>query len=52
MADGINKSIMFVGDAYEKNHGHWSRAIVRNLVDWLGLPGGLSWLDAGCRAGQ
>ncbi len=31
MAGGNNKAIMFDGDAYEKNHGLWSRAVGRDL---------------------
>ena len=39
------------GDAYEKQMGQWSRAIGKEFVDWLGLPSGLRWLDAGCGTG-
>lgn len=31
--------------------GQWSRACGRKLVEWLGIPAGLKWLDVGCGTG-
>ena len=31
--------------------GRWSRPLAREFVSWLGLPGGLHWLDVGCGTG-
>lgn len=51
MSEDGNKAIMFDGDAYEKNHGQWSRAVARQFVDWLDQSEGLQWLDVGCGTG-
>jgi SAM-dependent methyltransferase len=40
-----------VGAAYEAYVGRWSRLVARELVAWLGVPGGRRWLDVGCGAG-
>lgn len=39
------------GDAYELYMGRWSRPIAARFVDWLGAPGGLSWLEIGSGTG-
>lgn len=39
------------GDLYEPYVGRWSRLVARDFLDWLGLPGGLRWLDVGCGTG-
>ena len=51
MAYTDNNSTFYDGDAYEKNHGQWSREAGRKFVNWLGLAGGLRWLDVGCGTG-
>jgi SAM-dependent methyltransferase len=33
---------------YEAYVGRWSRAIAPRFLAWLGLPGGLKWLDVAC----
>src|SRR5690348_9015390 len=47
MADIAWKS----GDAYEAYVGRWSRRVAEIFVDWLGVPAGRRWLDAGCGTG-
>ncbi len=45
-------SVRYVdGEVYEKFMGQWSRACGRKLVEWLGIPAGLKWLDVGCGTG-
>ena len=39
------------GAAYERLMGRWSRMAGEKFIDWLGLPGGLRWLDVGCGNG-
>jgi SAM-dependent methyltransferase len=39
------------GDRYEPYIGRWSRRVAVQLVDWLGVPPGGSWLDVGCGTG-
>jgi ubiquinone/menaquinone biosynthesis C-methylase UbiE len=39
------------GEAYERLMGRWSRLAGESFIDWLGLPGGLRWLDVGCGNG-
>jgi SAM-dependent methyltransferase len=39
------------GAAYERFMGQWSRAAGEIFLDWLTLPEGLRWLDAGCGTG-
>ena len=39
------------GTAYERFMGRWSRAAGVSFLDWLTLPEGLRWLDAGCGTG-
>jgi ubiquinone/menaquinone biosynthesis C-methylase UbiE len=39
------------GEAYERLMGRWSRAAGEIFLDWLALPKGLRWLDAGCGTG-
>lgn len=38
-------------DAYEAYVGRWSRVAARELVSWLAVPAGRSWLDVGCGPG-
>jgi ubiquinone/menaquinone biosynthesis C-methylase UbiE len=40
-----------VGDAYEAYVGRWSRAVAERFVQWVGVPSGRRWLDAGCGTG-
>lgn len=37
--------------AYERSMGRWSRMIASPFLEWLDLPAGLQWLDAGCGNG-
>ncbi|WP_374676106.1 class I SAM-dependent methyltransferase [Ideonella sp.] len=37
--------------AYEHMMGRWSAGVAPPFLDWLALPAGLDWLDAGCGAG-
>lgn len=39
------------GDPYESYVGRWSRRVAPEFLSWLGLPGGLRWLDVGCGTG-
>ena len=39
------------GQAYERLMGRWSRLVGEQFLDWLDLPKGLRWLDAGCGNG-
>ncbi|MEU8813649.1 class I SAM-dependent methyltransferase [Actinoplanes sp. NPDC048796] len=39
------------GDAYEAYVGRWSRRVAPLFVEWLGVPAGRRWLDAGCGTG-
>jgi SAM-dependent methyltransferase len=46
MSDGWNAA-----DAYEAYVGRWSRPVAREFLDWLAVPAGRRWLDAGCGTG-
>lgn len=39
------------GAAYEQMMGRWSALVAAPFLDWLALPEGLDWLDAGCGNG-
>lgn len=39
------------GAAYEAYIGRWSRLAAREFIDWLVVPAGRDWLDAGCGTG-
>lgn len=39
------------GEAYERLMGRWSRLAGQGFLDWLDVPKGLRWLDAGCGNG-
>jgi SAM-dependent methyltransferase len=39
------------GDPYERYIGRWSRLVAPRFVSWLGMTGGLRWLDVGCGTG-
>lgn len=39
------------GSPYERYVGRWSRQVAPRFLAWLGLPGGLRWLDVGCGTG-
>jgi ubiquinone/menaquinone biosynthesis C-methylase UbiE len=39
------------GAAYERYMGVWSQHAGRVFLDWLGVAGGLRWLDVGCGNG-
>ncbi len=40
------------GAAYERMMGRWSALVAPRFLAWLGLPGGLTWLDDGCGDGS
>lgn len=40
-----------IGDAYEPYVGRWSRLVAREFLEWLAVPPGRRWLDAGCGTG-
>jgi ubiquinone/menaquinone biosynthesis C-methylase UbiE len=40
-----------IGSAYESYVGRWSRPVARELLRWLDVPPGSSWLDVGCGPG-
>jgi SAM-dependent methyltransferase len=40
-----------IGAKYEPYVGRWSRLVARELLAWLGVPGGRDWLDVGCGTG-
>jgi ubiquinone/menaquinone biosynthesis C-methylase UbiE len=37
--------------AYERFIGRWSRAVAPKFLEWLAVPAGARWLDAGCGTG-
>ena len=39
------------GAAYERFIGRWSRAVAPRFLEWLDVPAGARWLDAGCGTG-
>jgi SAM-dependent methyltransferase len=39
------------GPAYEKFMGRWSRRLAPVFVQWLRIPPGTNWLEAGCGTG-
>jgi trans-aconitate methyltransferase len=39
------------GSAYESYIGRWSRLVAPVFLDWLVIPPGRRWLDAGCGTG-
>ncbi|MGE3247827.1 MAG: class I SAM-dependent methyltransferase [Beijerinckiaceae bacterium] len=39
------------GSAYERSMGRWSQPVGAIFLDWLDVPQGLEWLDAGCGNG-
>jgi ubiquinone/menaquinone biosynthesis C-methylase UbiE len=39
------------GEAYDRQMGGWSRSAGKVFLDWLSMPRGLRWLDAGCGTG-
>jgi SAM-dependent methyltransferase len=39
------------GEVYERLMGRWSRLVGQAFLDWLDVPKGLRWLDAGCGNG-
>lgn len=40
------------GAAYELMMGRWSALVAEPFLDWVALPDGLAWLDAGCGNGS
>jgi len=38
--------------AYDLFMGRWSRALARELLAWLDVPGGSTWLEIGCGTGS
>jgi SAM-dependent methyltransferase len=45
------KQLFGDGQAYERQMGRWSRLAGQQFLDWLDVPKGLTWLDAGCGNG-
>ncbi len=39
------------GEAYERLMGRWSGLVGRQFLEWLAVPPGMNWLDAGCGNG-
>src|SRR3954464_14240280 len=39
------------GKAYERLMGRWSQVVGTQFLDWLDVPQGQRWLDAGCGNG-
>ncbi|HLQ49163.1 MAG TPA: SAM-dependent methyltransferase, partial [Candidatus Dormibacteraeota bacterium] len=39
------------GSAYESYIGRWSRLVAPIFLDWLAIPRGRRWLDAGSGTG-
>lgn len=48
---GVASDLWARGDAYEAYVGRWSRPVAARFVQWLAIPPGLRWLDAGCGTG-
>ena len=40
-----------IGDSYDLYMGRWSRQIAPRFLEWLGVDGGLNWLEVGCGTG-
>ena len=40
------------GEHYERYVGRWSRIVAAEFLDWLAIPAGRRWLDAGCGTGM
>lgn len=40
------------GDAYDAYVGRWSRLVAPEVIAWLGVSSGSSWVDAGCGTGM
>jgi SAM-dependent methyltransferase len=45
------KEVWASGQAYEQYMGRWSRQAAEQILDWLEVPAGRSWLDVGCGTG-
>lgn len=45
------QDVWAVGAAYEPYVGRWSRAVAREFLAWLNVPGQALWLDVGCGTG-
>ena len=43
--------VWVAGDAYDAYVGRWSRLVAATFLDWLAVPRGQRWLDAGCGTG-
>ena len=47
-----DKKIFFEdGKAYEKMTGVWSQIVGKEVIEWLNIASGLSWVDIGCGTG-
>ncbi|HEV8249894.1 MAG TPA: methyltransferase domain-containing protein [Gaiellaceae bacterium] len=44
-------SLWELGAPYERYVGRWSRLVARELVDWLAVAAGATWLDVGSGTG-
>src|SRR5215207_1116701 len=51
MADTTRTHVWGNTESYEAYMGRWSRPVAEAVLAWLGLPPGLTWLDAGCGTG-
>jgi SAM-dependent methyltransferase len=47
----MGADVWAVAGEYEAYVGRWSRKVAREFVDWLDVPAGGLWLDAGCGTG-
>ena len=45
------KDVWESGGAYESFMGRWSRLVAEEFLQWLSVPAGSTWLDAGCGTG-
>lgn len=51
MQDAARHDAWAAGDSYDAYMGRWSRRIAPRFLDWLDMPPGLDWLEAGCGTG-
>ena len=51
MAEASRHDAWQASESYDLYMGRWSRQIALRFLDWLNLPSGLDWLEAGCGTG-